>query len=445
VLIQPAPCRAVIPPVPVIVPHAIGFQAPTFMMLKATRPVAASRWTGRSLEVSPGVYRTDEDRGRDGQRAGTWGVLLALLAIVISPAVSEGPEADAARLERVQYEIARLETELENMAGQERGLIGELDRLGAELTLREREYEQVSLELAGLGTAIEVHDGTLSGLEDAQAERRGYLAFRLREIYKSGSEDWLRMVVEGESVEAYWNALDYASYLSERDREVLGALRHDEEAVESERRTLEQARARLAEAERELGQSQARLATARKQRAGALSRLREDQASHRGALVELELAAEQLTALVSSLPQDGGRVGLDIHKFKGLLEWPAEGSLGAGFGTQVHPRFKTEVPHPGWDIDARTGSKIRAVFDGEVVYSSWMRGYGLTTIVDHGHAVLSIYAHAAVLLESQGERVIRGQVLGLVGETGSLRGPYLYFELRDGGEPSDPAEWLRRR
>ncbi len=143
---------------------------------------------------------------------------------------------EAARLERVQYEIARLETELENMAGQERGLIGELDRLGAELTLREREYEQVSLELAGLGTAIEVHDGTLSGLEDAQAERRGYLAFRLREIYKSGSEDWLRMVVEGESVEAYWHALDYASYLSERDREVLGALRHDEQAVDSERR-----------------------------------------------------------------------------------------------------------------------------------------------------------------------------------------------------------------
>jgi len=386
---------------------------------------------------------------------GIWrGLLLAMLAFVALPAgaaEAETAEADSvladetARLERVQYEIARLETELENMAGQERGLIGELDRLGAQLTLREREYEQVGLELSGVGSAIEVHDGTLAGLEDALAERRGYLAFRLREIYKGGSGDWLRRVLQGDSVEAYWDALDYASYLSERDREVLGGLRHDEEAVKTERQRLEQARAELAGLEQELGNSQDRLSGARAQRAHALDRLREDQATRRGALVELELAAEHLTALVTSLPQDVARSGLDIHKFKGLLEWPADGTLGAGFGTQIHPRFKTELPHPGWDIDARSGSKIRAVFDGEVVYAAWMRGYGLTTIIDHGHGVLSIYAHAAVILVARGERLVRGQVLGLVGETGSLRGPYLYFELRDGGEPGDPGEWLRRR
>ena len=386
---------------------------------------------------------------------GTWrGLLLATLAFVALPAAAAGAETaeadsaladETARLERVQYEIARLETELEKMAGQERGLIGELDRLGAELTLREREYEQVSLELGGVGSAIEVHDGTLAGLEDAQAERRGYLAFRLREIYKSGSSDWLRRVLEGESVEAYWEALDYASYLSERDREVLDGLRHDEEALKTERQSLEQARAELAELEQELGSSQDRLSGARAQRESALDRLREDQATRREAIVELELAAQHLTALVASLPQDRIRSGLDIHKFKGLLEWPADGTIGSGFGTQVHPRFKTEVPHPGWDVDARSGSKIRAVFGGDVVYAAWMRGYGLTTIVDHGHGVLSIYAHAAVILVSQGERLVRGQVLGLVGETGSLRGPYLYFELRDGGEPCDPGEWLRRR
>ena len=67
----------------------------------------------------------------------------------------------------------------------------------------------------------------------------------------------------------------------------------------------------------------------------------------------------------------------------------------------------------------------------------------MTAIVDHGGGVASVYAHADVLVVAKGESVVRGQQLGKVGETGSLRGPYLYFEMRDGGKPVDPAGWLR--
>ena len=85
-----------------------------------------------------------------------------------------------------------------------------------------------------------------------------------------------------------------------------------------------------------------------------------------------------------------------------------------------------------------------AVFDGTVVFSDWMRGYGLTAIVDHGDGVLTIYAHASVLLVQSGDRVVRGEVLGKVGDTGSLRGSFLYFEMRIDGKPTDPTPWLRR-
>ena len=80
-----------------------------------------------------------------------------------------------------------------------------------------------------------------------------------------------------------------------------------------------------------------------------------------------------------------------------------------------------------------------------MVFSDWMRGYGLTVIVDHGGGMLSIYAHASVLLVQQGQQVRRGQLLGKVGDTGSLRGPLLYFELRRDGEPIDPKAWIRAR
>jgi septal ring factor EnvC (AmiA/AmiB activator) len=127
------------------------------------------------------------------------------------------------------------------------------------------------------------------------------------------------------------------------------------------------------------------------------------------------------------------------------LEWPAEGPVSARFGTVVHPRFKTEVPHPGLDIAAPEGEPFRAVFDGRVAYATALPGYGLTCIVDHGNGVVSVYAHAAVLLVGAGESVARGQQLGKVGESGSLKGPYLYFEMREAGKPVNPASWLRAR
>jgi murein DD-endopeptidase MepM/ murein hydrolase activator NlpD len=143
-------------------------------------------------------------------------------------------------------------------------------------------------------------------------------------------------------------------------------------------------------------------------------------------------------------PGQSGPV-LDVRKFRGLLDWPSDGEVLEGFGTAIHPRFKTRVPHPGLDLEGDFSTGIRSIFDGTVVFAEWMRGYGLTAIVDHGGGVLSVYAHASVLLVEPGENVVRGQTLGRVGETGSLRGPYLYFELRVDGKPADPVTWLRPR
>jgi len=384
-------------------------------------------------------------------RAGVGAAFLGLFAMLLSGGsfaeerVELSPMDGASRLNDVRLEISRLEEELHKMKGREQGLLGELERLGTEMTLRERESEKVALELVEVTRAIEEYDVTLGRLDLAQSDRLEYLAFRLREIYKSGPNDWLRRVIDGESVDGYWKALNYAAYLSQRDRDVLFALRRDEQASSRERRGLEEARTRLAGLQAEVGSAQARLSRTRTQRTAALARLREDQTVRVEALQELELAAEQLSALVDSFSSDVGQIGLDITKFKGILDWPAVGSLGAGFGTKVHPRFRTEVPHPGWDIEAANGTPIHSVFGGDVVFSAWMRGYGLTAIIDHGAGLLSIYAHASVLLVAKHERVSRGQLIGLVGETGSLRGPYLYFELREDGKPTDPAAWLRSR
>jgi septal ring factor EnvC (AmiA/AmiB activator) len=237
----------------------------------------------------------------------------------------------------------------------------------------------------------------------------------------------------------------YASYLSRRDATQLAAWRTASARLAEEHAVLAGEQARLSALRAEAADRESALAAGRASRASLLARIRGDRAQHEQAFGELEDAARNLGRLVRSFGDQPSHVALDVRKFRGLLDWPAEGPVSAKFGTVVHPKFKTEVPHPGLDIEASEGGPFRSIFDGRVAYAAALNGYGLTVVLDHGNGIVSVYAHAQVLLVTAGDDVARGQELGRVGESGSLRGPYLYFEMRDAGRPVDPASWLRNR
>jgi len=349
------------------------------------------------------------------------------------------------RLRAIRSEIVRLEGEVGELKSRERGVLGELERLGAELRLAEKESEEVSLQLDEVEAAIETRSASLADLEQAQERRRAYLSFRLREIYKEGSDQALRRFIGGAEVESYWRGLRYAAYLSERDGQVLAEYRAGAVRLAEEREALVVRQAELRQLGAELAATRERIRRTSARRSRLLREIRDDQERREVAIRELHSAADALGELVDSLQAAGTQALIDVRKFRGLLDWPADGEVSAGFGTVVHPRFKTRIPHPGLDIEGDFSSPIRSIFDGRVLFSSWMRGYGLTTIVDHGNGLLSVYAHASVLLVEAGQEARRGQSLGRVGDTGSLRGPYLYFELRLDGEPADPEDWLRPR
>jgi septal ring factor EnvC (AmiA/AmiB activator) len=368
--------------------------------------------------------------------------LAALLALLVAPA-ADTTAVSTPTLDAVIEERQRLERDLARLQGQERSLLGDLERLDIQVRLREAELSTVERTLAATELALTQGQERLVGLEADQAERRRYLGFRLREIYKAGPAQTIARFVAGAGSASSWDGLRYAHWLSERDGEVLAALRGDTERLAAERGALAHAQDRLVAERLAAAQARDAVITSRSERARLLRAVREDQGQRRAAIDELAEAARQLAEVARDAVGSPSEPVLDVRRFRGLLDWPADGPVTAGFGSIVHPRFKTKVPHPGLDIDAPAGSPIRSVFDGEVVYADWMRGYGLTVIVDHGHGLLSVYAHAGRLGVVRGERVRRGQEMGRVGETGSSRGAFLYFELRQDGQPVDPRPWFR--
>ena len=353
--------------------------------------------------------------------------------------------ATARRLADIRDEITKLRAEAVRLEGREHGLLGEIAALDAEIALTKAQLSEASLKLEATEGALADRERSLAELEAAHARRAPQLARSLRALYTGGTWGLLPALLASTRGDGRWEGIRYAGLLARRDAQRIVAWRTSIETLGRERQALDTERVSLATAEADAAHLSEDLESKRRARTAAVARIRDDRAQHDRAIGELETAAEGLGRVIEGMGEALPMTAIDVRTFRGLLDWPAEGRLAAGFGPVVHPRFKTKTPHPGWDIAAAEGSPFRSVFEGRVAYAAALHGYGLTVVVDHGQGVASVYAHAAVLVVAAGEQVARGQELGRIGNSGLLGGPYLYFEIREAGKPSDPARWLRSR
>ncbi|MCY1020745.1 murein hydrolase activator EnvC family protein [Pyxidicoccus sp. MSG2] len=158
------------------------------------------------------------------------------------------------------------------------------------------------------------------------------------------------------------------------------------------------------------------------------------------AVRELEQADAELTRVVSDLKELPATHGFGA--LKGKLPRPVKGVVEVGFGKVVNPRFNTVTVQKGLDIRAAAGTPVLAVAEGTVAYAGSLRGYGNLLILDHGDGFHTLMAHLATIAAELGATVAAGDAVGEVGDTGSLKGAYLYFEVRRAGQAVDPAPWL---
>ena len=161
----------------------------------------------------------------------------------------------------------------------------------------------------------------------------------------------------------------------------------------------------------------------------------------------LDLLTRQLVVQSKSLDEVASLV---LRKQEMLASIPAVQPIpnedltqtAGGFGMRIHPIHKIPKFHAGMDFTAKQGTPIYATGDGRVVFADYAtNGYGMHVIVDHGFDYETLYGHLSELKVRDGQRVKRGDVIGLVGNTGLSAGPHLHYEVHKGGEPVDPANY----
>jgi murein hydrolase activator len=129
---------------------------------------------------------------------------------------------------------------------------------------------------------------------------------------------------------------------------------------------------------------------------------------------------------------------------KGLLMMPVKGKIVSFFGQHKDRVLKVTKFQNGINIKADRGEPIRAVYSGKTLFSSWFRGFGNMIIIDHGDHYYTVYAHLEEQFKSKGDPVEAGEVIATVGDTGSLTGTGLHFEIRHHGKPMNPLGWIKK-
>ncbi len=154
----------------------------------------------------------------------------------------------------------------------------------------------------------------------------------------------------------------------------------------------------------------------------------------------LEKLLEEVQDAIADIPSPTENE--PFQKRRGKLDWPAEGKLVAAFGGSM---AQGHLRRNGILVNTSEEADVKAVHYGRVVFSNWLRGFGMMTIVDHGEGYMTLYGHSSSLLTSPGEWVKAGETIALAGRTGGTKDPAVYFELRHNGKPQNPIGWLKSR
>lgn len=356
---------------------------------------------------------------------------------------------------RIDSKLGKKEKEVASFSEQEARIIDSLDQLESSLNTAEKNTAALEKEVAGLTTELKKAESNFNALEKEVEDLEVYASRRLVSFYKLSRMGTLPLMVSADSLFDLLARKKNFERLLAHDEAVWKTLSIKRTAAGAAQKELQRQRQRHQTKLDELESQIRRLSRRRAERTAVLAGIKGKKALALAAIASLKEAAVALDRQIleasrtppeppppKEAPPAEKRAA---DEFKGLLNMPVNGTITSFFGPYTLPHLNVPGFRNGIDIQAPIGEPIRAVKGGTTLYAGWFKGYGNMVILDHGDSYCTVYTHAQELFKKKGEAVTPGEVIGTVGDTCSLDGPKLHFEIRHHGKPIDPLKWMEKR
>lgn len=339
-------------------------------------------------------------------------------------------------LGKIKKEISITREKEKRIRGRESSILGSLNALETELYQKEKELRQMERQLSQIKGRLHQTRNQIALLNTGLERTRGELFSRLTALYKMGRTAPETILLTSESFPDLWKIDKYFSVIIDSDARLVETYRHQVTLKEQYQEGLTRDQYQWERNISGVEKKKAEIQKIRKERQALLKSVQNQKVVYQKLIREMEERARSLQELVQKLEREKSTLSYGKSKpedFKGKLTPPIHG--------KVISLFK-ERGQNGIEIKAEMGAEIRAVLPGKVLYADWFKGFGNIVIIDHGRHVFTVSGYCSQLLKKAGEEVAQGEVIGLVGSAGSLKGPCLYFEVRHQGKAEDPMNWI---
>lgn len=347
-------------------------------------------------------------------------------------------------LKKINIQIKKIEKNINALKKEGTSVLNELYRIELEYKKAKKEEGRIGYVLLMTKKEIGKKKKEKKGLENNIEGLKKRIKKVLRILYKSGRVGNFKIFFNVKNIDQLFR--NYQLFISLINYHVA-----EIEKIKSLIEKLNKVEARLREElikQIKLKQSKKKkleeISKIRKKKLNFISKINNDRKKYLSMFSDLQLEAEKLNRVIN---HESGKVDLpdiDLKKIKGKLDWPVKGRILTHFGKTKSTKFNTYVYNNGIEIIPLNSDKIKAVFPGVIIFQNYFKGYGNIVIVQHSKDLLTIYGHCEKFLKSKGDFVSTGEVVGIVGDSGSTRGKALYFEIRKGVKAVNPKDWLKR-
>ncbi|MGE0085786.1 MAG: murein hydrolase activator EnvC [Desulfococcaceae bacterium] len=352
---------------------------------------------------------------------------------------------------QVKTQMNESKNRLEEVNRKERDQLEELEALDRALNESRKKETAARVKLSAVEKKLEAARTSHEELNRQIRSGEDYAAQRVIGLYKLNCLGRMHVLASADSLMDFFQRKKAMEMILRHDEAVLTDLKRHKAMSGEVEENLNARRAEYLLLEADHRKQAGNLALQKDKRQNLLTEIRKEKKLAKASLLALKQSAEELDRKVKSLQtqspeskrKKNDSPAASIPAYRGRLNMPVNGKIVSFFGPYKNTEFDVMNFQSGIDIRTGRGESIRSVEHGEVVFAEWFKGYGNMIIIDHGDHFFTLYAHAEELLKAKGDTVKKGEVIGTVGDSGSMNGPGLHFEVRHHGKPVDPLKWLK--
>lgn len=347
-------------------------------------------------------------------------------------------------LKEYKTKISKQRTQLKSLSKRERSIHQDLKDFSDKLDKINLAISRIDMEQKETQQRIKKNSKEVAYLQNEIQSKKTQVAYRLRQLYVWGKPSHLRVLLSSSNMREIQERNWLTNHWIEHDQKLIGSYQQNIRELSTKKKKLKEDQDRQKKLKRNRKHQKSILRKEGQAKARLLALVKNQKDYYARSIRELEAASKNLEKLIKTLRRKKSEGKSLFARMRGRLSLPVRGKLEKKYGPYQDTKLKIKLYHKGIDLRARRNSEVRAVFDGKVVYAGWFVGYGKVVIIDHGGSYFTLYAHLSDLLKREDASVVVGEPIGRIGDTGSLKGAYLYFELRHKGISQDPWPWFAK-